>query len=339
MTPDPRELIDAYLDDVLPPESMAALEHWIRAREENAREFAMAVRLHDRLRDELTAASSATTPSSRRATDTPGARASGGWAAWRRTAIAGVAASIIVSLALWWTLSGSPAAAAAVELNRVIEAAASVTDRTYRLSLEEVAAGRPPAGMSDRAESKRPPKQPLDNAMLTVGSGHRFVLLRTTRDGRPFVTGSDGLEGWAVRPAGPVLVSRDPAHFGRDVPGHEHGMSLVDLNEALNQLRAAYELRVLPVEKAEVGSAPASEATRLLVGVKKPGQRGPMRVEVTYVVVTGRIVQMRFIDMPYGPDRVTVRLTLENEDPRGDAFYAHAAHHAADRAVEEEDQP
>jgi hypothetical protein len=336
MTPDPHEMIDAYLDDVLPPESVSELAHWIRANEENAREFAAAVRLHDRLRDELMAAAIQASGPERKRLET---RASGGWAAWRRTALTGVAASIIASLALWWTLSGSPAAAAAVELNRIIAAAAGVTDRTYRLSLEEVAAGRPPAATSDRPELKRPPKQPLDNATLTVGSGHRFVLVRTTRDGQPFVTGSDGHESWAVRPDGPVLFSRDPAHFGRDVPGHEHGMSLIDLNEALNQLRAAYEIRVLPVEQAESGNASPSEATRLLVGVKKPAQLGPLRVEVTYVVATGRIVQMRFIDMPYGPDRVTIRLTMENEDSRGDAFYTHATHHTADRAVEEEDLP
>jgi hypothetical protein len=74
----------------------------------------------------------------------------------------------------------------------------------------------------------------------------------------------------------------------------------------------------------------------VLVAVKKRGHRGPQRVEITYEVETGLIRQMRFVEMPYGPERLTVRLTLEEEVHLGTEFFRHASHHGPERIVEEE---
>jgi hypothetical protein len=46
-------LIDGYLDDVLTIEQHEELSAWIRSSPENARTFAAAVILHDRLRNEM----------------------------------------------------------------------------------------------------------------------------------------------------------------------------------------------------------------------------------------------------------------------------------------------
>ena len=46
-------LIDGYLDDVLTIEQHEELSAWIRSSPENARTFAAAVMLHDRLRNEM----------------------------------------------------------------------------------------------------------------------------------------------------------------------------------------------------------------------------------------------------------------------------------------------
>jgi len=40
------------------------------------------------------------------------------------------------------------------------------------------------------------------------------------------------------------------------------------------------------------------------------------------------------VDMPFGPERLTIRLTLMDEHELDPRFFEHAAHHAADRTVE-----
>jgi hypothetical protein len=40
--------------------------------------------------------------------------------------------------------------------------------------------------------------------------------------------------------------------------------------------------------------------------------------------------------MPYGPDRLTLRLTLTENEPVDDDFFGHEAHHMPDRRVKEE---
>jgi hypothetical protein len=50
-----------------------------------------------------------------------------------------------------------------------------------------------------------------------------------------------------------------------------------------------------------------------------------------YQVQTGRIVQIRFIEMPYGPERLTVRLTLIDEDNLPMDFFRYSYHQTADR--------
>lgn len=209
--------------------------------------------------------------------------------------------------------------------------------------MEEVALSRPPRERDRRPtgggpEERRPPKPAMDNALLHVRGGHQFVLVRTTATGELFLTGSNGRSSWAIRPDGPVRVSSDRTSFSRDLPGHEQSMALTDTEEALQTLRKAYDIQVLPVETAPDDTS-RSESSRLLVAVKKPGNRGPKRVEITYVVNTGRILQMRFVEMPYGPESLTLRLTLTDESDLGPSFFEHTFHHAPERAVEYEELP
>ncbi len=81
-----------------------------------------------------------------------------------------------------------------------------------------------------------------------------------------FITGCDGMRSWMIPPEGEVRVSRDLNKFNHDVPGHEYSMSLCNLSDALERLRSAFDVTVLPVEyeDAEAGS----ENLRLLVATR-----------------------------------------------------------------------
>ncbi len=330
MMVDPTSLIAGFLDETLSAEKHAALSEWLRESVGHRRRFAQAMLLHDRLRGEFLAATAMAPPVA------GPAPAKGATPYARRivSMLGAMAVAVVAFVVLWKGVGETPAAAAVVELNRLIAVNAHAADRTYLIEVETRA---PESPQERRQERGRPPKPSMDGAIVHLRGQDQFVLIRTTPDGQPFVTGSDGQTSWAVRPDGPVRVSADLNRFNRDLPGHEHSMPLINIEEGLERLRAAYEVQVLPTETPDDTVGAHHDALRLMVAVKKSGQRGPRRVEITYVVATGQIRELRFVEMPYGPDRLTLRLSLLEEGDLGRDFFGHAAHHDPTRVVEFEE--
>lgn len=333
MTKQPAELIEGYFDDMLTAEEQALLSDWIKSDPRHASEFAQASLLHDRLRSHFSVGDTA-----RPADAKIGSRASLGLrrAWWSPVAIWSTTASVsfvLIGLGLlWFSFGQSTASAAYRELDRLIVNSVRMQDRTYLLVVEDM--GQPPPGRRAKMpEAHRPPKPPLDGAVLHLRDNQHFVLIRKTAEGADFVTGSNGKESWAVKNKGPVRVSRDVQHFSRDLPGHETSIPLTNLHEGLERLRHAYHLHFSEVGPEEYAMN-AGEEVRMLVAVKKPNERGSQRVEIAYETTTGRILHMRFIQMPYGPDWLDLRLSLLNEDVLPSEFFEHTSHHAMDRQVE-----
>jgi hypothetical protein len=340
-------LIDGYLDNVLTVEQHAELATWIKASPENAHRFASAAMLHDRLRNEMVISGErqGVGPPSRSAGDEfagknaekvtrrANALSLAGSVTRRRSMITLLSTAALICMAAFFfykSFGDNAALAAAGELQRLIELNAQRMDRTYQITVEEsVLPRRGRRGPSP--EDGRPPKAPMDGATLYVRDGQQFVLSRITSAG-PFLTGSNGKVSWAVRPDGPVRYSTDLNRFNRDLPGHEHDMPLVNIHDGLERLRQAYDVQLLPVEDGES----SDPATRLLIAVRHPRERGPRRVEISYEVESGLIRQMRFIEMPYGPESLTLRMTLLSEESLDDHFFDHEYHHDANRRVEVE---
>lgn len=332
MNNDSQQLIHGFLDDALSAEQHAAFEKWLQESPIHAQQFAAAAMLHDRLSSEfaLREPSSGAGP--------PVEHPRGSLPIRSIFALTTIACLFLLAVTIIWQgFVGSPAAAAAVELERIISVTAQFRDRTYDVSVEEAAIDRKREERETNPDWRRPPKPPLDGARLHVRGANQFVLQRSTADGLLFVTGSNGQTSWAVRPDGPVRVSGDLTRFHRDVPGHEHSMPLNNIHDGLEQLRTTYEVQLLPIENGSDDVTANDGASRLLVAVKRRGVRGPARVEITYSVQSGKIRQLRFVEMPYGPERLTLRMTLVEERDLGTTFFNHAAHHAPDRVVEYEE--
>lgn len=342
------DLISRYLDDSLSPEEVRSLQELLRSSPQCVNEFVRMAMMHDRLHGEFAAASvdvvrlaedSAIDQAVAKAEITPAVApfdlVSSGASRRVKNVLAflsAVAVTLMIAAVAWFG-AGRVSLAAATELDRLIAMQQAGVDRTYQIAVEETAVRR--SKREVREEEGRPPKPPIDGAVLHVRKGNQFVLIRQTREGQPFVTGSDGTTSWAVRPDGPVRVSRDRTRFNRDLPGHEHGVPLFDIEQGLEQVRSAYDIQLLPIATFDDPTS-SDLVTRVLVAVKKRGQRGPQRVEITYEVESGLIRQMRLVEMPYGPERLTVRLTLAEEIHLGAEFFRHVSHHGPERIVEEE---
>ncbi|QDU98607.1 hypothetical protein [Lignipirellula cremea] len=330
MSIDAPQLIHGYLDDSLSEEEQQLLSEWIKSDAQHAQAFAAAVLLHDRLRDECTMLAQGEEQAQPLAASPP--------RRWLRSfvAVATIACCVLIAAVFLWHGVSSTPTAAAVELDRIIAVNSSPTDRTFSISLEETSFPEE-RRKAVQTERHRPPKPSIDGALLHVRGPNQFVLQRKVPEGQLFVTGSNGRVSWAVRPDGPVRFSSDLTRFNHDVPGHEQAMPLNNLHDGLEQLHAAYVVQVLPVESLEDDTAVAAEPSRLLVAVKKPGFRGPRRVEITYAAASGQIRQIRFVDMPYGPERLTLSMTLVDERPLGAAYFDHESHHDPLRVVEFEE--
>ncbi|GAA4451545.1 hypothetical protein [Novipirellula rosea] len=330
MSVDYQELIHGYLDDSLSSEQQAQLNQWIKSDPKHARQFASYIMLHDRLRNELAASENDATY-----VVLPNKPRSSVWGRWS-SGLASTACAVLLAVALLWQTADAPSASAAIaELNRIIEANDLPMDRTFMISVLEAVI--PPKHQDPNSpERRRPPKPSLDGAVLDVRGSNQFVLTRKTAQGEFFITGSNAAISWAVRPDGSVRYSDDLNRFARDLPGHEDGLPINNLHDGLEALRTAYDLELLPREDSEPAAMRDSEIYRQMVAVKKPGFRGAARVEIRYAESSGKISEMRFEEMSYGPQKITLTMTAIEERNLPDNHFDHSPHHGPEQAVEYE---
>ncbi|QDT05016.1 hypothetical protein K227x_34140 [Rubripirellula lacrimiformis] len=324
MSVDYQKLIHGYLDDSLSAEQQGRLNQWIKSDPGHARQFASYMMLHDRMRSELVASESDAAyvmlPDESRST---------GWGR-RSFALASTACVLLLAVSLLWQTVDAPSASAAmIQLNRIIEATDLPMDRTFLITVLESALS-PKHQDPNSPERRRPPKPSLDGAVLDVRGSNQFVLSRKTAQGDVFVTGRNASTSWAVRPDGPVRFSDDLTRFTRDLPGHEDGLPIHHLHDGLESLRTGYHLELMPKEAATRGS----EGDRTMIAIKKRGFRGADRVEIRYDESTGRISEMRFHQMAYGPHQITLTMTAIEDRVLPDDHFDHSSHHEPQRAVE-----
>lgn len=328
MTPEDIELIHRYLDGQIAADEIERLECRLQESDELRQALVQASLLDDQLCHVLAkgaehvpqndAIGLTGAPAKTTVRSTPS-----------RPMVAFVAGSILLLVGLL-LLSNRNQLSASQELSRMLKSL-SKGDRHYSINVEETVL--PSRKQREKYDSTRPPKPTLEGAKLYVRGMNQFVLTRFREDGAVFVTGSDGQIGWAIAPSGPVRISRDTQRFNRDLPGHEHSIPLGNLSQGLEQIQKAYKVEVVTATPSEQ----LGEQEAMLIAIKKPGERGPKRIEIQYGKQSGRIAQIRFIEMPYGPDRLTVRLTLIEELSLPSPFFHHAHHQSSDHEIIDED--
>lgn len=316
-----QQLIDGHLDCTLSPSEESQLALWLHADPENAIRFASAVMLHDRLHT-LLDAGSAKHPSA--PAIQPRNRVHRRLSPFN-AAVASILATVILIVIGLIGPRNRPISAAILELDRIIASQAGLLGSSYQIFVEAKRTWKE-NGNKPRPESNRPPKPPLDMATVHV-SGHQFVLHRTDQDGNLFITGRNNITSWAIRTDGPVRVSQDLDRFNHDLPGHEHDFPLTSLTDGLSLLKQSYEIRL--------EQQPASQLSKL-VAERLPGRRGPRMVEILYTRSSGMIESLHFIDMPYGPDRLDLRMELLETHSFAPDFFDHTTHHNPDQTVLEE---
>ena len=339
MNPSDLDLIHRYLDGEITEAQMLQLEQSLARSIELRQEFVRISILDEKLSQQL----SKTAPADPTPTPTPTPseaeiglpKAPNQAASW--SSIVAMLASLALLLMALLIGSNRNQLNAAQELHKILKSLA-LGDRHYRVDVEQAvlpSKKQPNKKQLQHHDERRPPKPSLEDAKLYVRGTDEFVLMRFLQDGTPFVTGSDGQVGWAIAPNGPVRVSQDKQRFNRDLPGHEHSIPLSNLSQGLTQIQKAYHVQIIPSSPGDAGD----EQDAVLVATKKRGERGPSRIEIQYASNSGRIAQMRFIEMPYGPERLTLRLTLIDELTLPESFFHHSHHHSSDHQVVSDDMP
>ncbi|MCO8123929.1 hypothetical protein NHH03_19445 [Stieleria sp. TO1_6] len=328
MNPDDQALIHGHLDGTLTREQQTQFNEWIKADPTNARQFASYMMLHDRLRSEFVASEN-----SELHAVLPGKPQSNRWNR-RSFALVCTACAVLLTVSLLLQSVDAPLASAAmIELNRIIKANDLPGDRSFVISVLNVVI--PPKHQDPNSpERRRPPKPSLDGAVLDVRGSDQFVLKRNTSPGEFFVTGRNETTSWAVRPDGPVRYSDDLTRFARDLPGHEDGLPINNLHDGLEALRTAYHVELLPRKNPDPTTDRDGETYRRMVAVKKPGFRGASRVQIRYAESSGKIHEMRFEKMSYGPEQITLTMTATHEQTLPNNHFDHSAHHGPERVVD-----
>jgi hypothetical protein len=324
MSFDPLLLINRYFDGDLSQEELQHLETALNSSDELRKAFVQVALIHEKLSQELAPLGfeSSALELTRTESESQRSHQPERYMRWRST-IMFLATSVLLMIGVFLVLNRNPLSASQ-EITRLIQSL-SIGDRLYRIDVEQIAL--PSQKQLERYDSSRPPKPSLDGAELYLRRADQFVLKRYSESKSVFITGSDGQIGWAIALDGSIRISNDAYEFSRDLPGHEHSIPLANLTQGLTQIQKAYATQIVPVSSNGV----QEDQEAMLIATKKRGQRGPKRIEMQYQVQTGRIVQIRFIEMPYGPERLTVRLTLIDEDNLPMDFFRYSYHQSDDR--------
>jgi len=325
------DLVHRYLDGEITEAQMVQLEQALAGSITLRQEFVCISILDEKLGHQIRKTAFADpipSPAEIRLPKAPSPAVPSPIASW--SSIAAIVATLTLLLFALLIGSNRNQLIASQELPKMLKSLA-IGDRLYLVDVEQSVL--PNKQRLEKNDERRPPKPSLEGAKLFVRGADEFVLMRFLEDGTPFVTGSDGQVGWALAPNGPVRVSQDKQRFNRDLPGHEHSIPLSNLSQGLAQIQKAYHVQIIPSSPSDAGD----EQDAILVATKKRGQRGPNRIEIQYASNSGRIAQMRFIEMPYGPERLTVRLTLIDEQPLPESFFHHSHHHSSDQQVVSDD--
>jgi hypothetical protein len=247
---------------------------------------------------------------------------------WTATGVAAVAAILFVAVFFWHGATGSPASAAVVALDRMIEIASESVDRMYRIRVTD----HGPDGAEPQLFSDRNGRKPgIDGADLYLRGSNQFVLVRRFGDGTEFVNGSNGVQGWSAPPSGHVHLSSDPRRFRRAVPGEHEDIPFLDLKTGLESLRRGYHLELSNADRA---LAEEPNWSRLDAVKRSPDLKGPGQVRIWFDSsgVARRIELAGLEKFQESPHSVVLEL-VEQRD-LGPKFFEHESHHAADRPID-----
>lgn len=324
MYDDHQSLIDAYLDELLSEDDLQRVNTLVKDDPDFARQLARASWMHDRLRTEvaLIGATESAVSAAPASTNLTTSRRSWVVGAWITTA-----AVLMIGFVLHHGGAVSPASAAGIALERIIEAAQQQVDRVYRIRITDYGPGGPqPQVAADRGGIK----PNVDGAELYVRGVDQFVLIRRFADGSPFVTGSDGDIGWAVPPTGRVHLSHDVRRFRRAVPGERDAIPFLDLEASLKELRRDYDLELI---EGDASAIDANGWSRLDARKRSHVRGGAEHVQIWFDAA-GTAHRIALRGLPQGePDGSPRAVELDLQKNRGTSpnFFHHDSHHAPDR--------
>ena len=286
MNIDPDHLINGHLDSSLSTDEQRALNDWIKADPENARRFALAVMLDDRIH--LQYHSMKVTlehfGNSRPATSSRPQSS-------HRIAITAVVACLLM-IAFFYSRASfqpSPSDDAISAFHELVVNGRKPADHTYRITFvsDDVESSAKGAVKPNLNAGKT-----INEKMLYVRDGRFFVCTWKTADGGTFVTGNNDQESWSMPPGGELIRSADRMEFIGGLPSSDHLAPILCLYDHQEKvLSSFYNLELRKKSKL---------LNSVVAGKKPDTQRGPRRIEIDFDPSTENLIEMRI--WPETPD-------------------------------------
>jgi len=335
-------LISRQFDGELSLQEHQCLQEWINSDPEHAKTFVELAMLHDRLlaRPQPEGVGGEFVSGAYKSPFLPSKNQQR--VRWAIGAFSSLAALMLISFFVFQMSQGTPALAAEIQLERLIEVARKSSDRTYLITTLDLPDDKRRRAKRNRnrlqkqnTRREKKAQAPVDGALLHLRGERSYVLNRRYANGDEFITGSDGNTSWSVPIQGRVRVSDNASRFQSGMPGNQHAIPFINLHDDLEQIRGAYNIQWLDSESDSQASH--LEQRCLIAQKKSPEHRGPKHVEIWFDADTGIITELLLDKLPQGkggPE--TVLLELIDQSELAEDFFEHTSHHDSNRKVKNE---
>jgi len=256
-------------------------------------------------------------------------RSATGKRSWVKITSSILAVAAVLAVIAYQAIPKGDLLAATVSIDTMITASLEEVDRTYRVHVvEEFTPGELKSATPVEGQRRQ---ETVDDATLVVRGLDKFVLLHSPISGLGRYSGCDGQQSWSFRDGSPVHVSPDLARFRTSLPGQQHDLPMLNIQEHLAQLKAGYRIELIPGSK----TGRNGEALSQLTGVKKSKEiPGPKEIEIWFDGSAGSIHWMLLDELPRGQGGPkSILLELVGQSPVADEFFTFQFHDVLSRRV------
>lgn len=229
----------------------------------------------------------------------------------------GIAASMLIGVVFIMTLTlRSPTALA--EVDKLINAMTNMSDRHYRVTVENVGRNAQPLDKRDRKSFR--------GGELYLRGQNQYLLIQTKAPERIKTIGSDGITSWLINPKGNLTINPTPQGIRLPLSVQSASISLMNVQQSVEQLKTGYDLSVSYQHNV---THPSGESVAKITATKQDsGASGVKEAHIYYTQNSLQIVRIVFDRVHIQGNTTPKRITMEliSTSPLPADWFTHSYH-------------